>query len=389
MAYKDDYYQEVDNILDGMRKDNPYELGNDLNSVRQEDQGQIQPVGWVENADGTDGEAKVLINADGITIYDGKLVFEDEFGNTVLSGAGFSSNWLDFLSGRIYNGNFIAGTLNAITAATIVGSATTIADYEASLSADLPYWIIESITIGSGGSLQRVVDADAIGGYALRWSGDIVATIMQDIPVTPGESMAIFLTWKYTNSSSEFSDRIGLQYMDSTHAPIGTETAAGLSYTTSQSAYASDYGYSHFRAPSNARFLRLKYRISRTSGSPVVTLASIAASETSHYGNLTLYGDVPHLKFDEDGTIFFGSELDSPTISGSTSADLVTLSTADAVSQAAFHIARGWLDLGEIATPAAPSANKGRLYVVDNGAGKSSLRVLFPNGSVVTLATET
>lgn len=86
MAYKDDYYAEVDNILDDMRKDNPYEPANDINAVRYEDQGQIQPVGWVENADATDGEATVTINADGILVIDGKIEVRNAGATVIIDG---------------------------------------------------------------------------------------------------------------------------------------------------------------------------------------------------------------------------------------------------------------------------------------------------------------
>jgi hypothetical protein len=42
----------------------------------------------------------------------------------------------------------------------------------------------------------------------------------------------------------------------------------------------------------------------------------------------------------------------------------------------------------EITDPAAPSANRGRLYIRDNGAGKTQLAVRFPTGAVQVLATE-
>jgi hypothetical protein len=42
----------------------------------------------------------------------------------------------------------------------------------------------------------------------------------------------------------------------------------------------------------------------------------------------------------------------------------------------------------EIADPAAPAANRGRLYFRDNGAGKTQLAVRFPSGAVQVLATE-
>jgi len=48
----------------------------------------------------------------------------------------------------------------------------------------------------------------------------------------------------------------------------------------------------------------------------------------------------------------------------------------------------GHMEMTEISAPAAPAANKGRLYVRDNGAGKTQLVVLFPTGAVQVIATE-
>lgn len=47
-----------------------------------------------------------------------------------------------------------------------------------------------------------------------------------------------------------------------------------------------------------------------------------------------------------------------------------------------------FIELAEMADPAAPSANEARLYVRDNGAGKTQLVVVFPTGSVQVIATE-
>lgn len=50
--------------------------------------------------------------------------------------------------------------------------------------------------------------------------------------------------------------------------------------------------------------------------------------------------------------------------------------------------AAAFLEGVEIADPAAPAANKGRLYFKDNGSGKTLLVVRFPTGAVQTIATE-
>jgi hypothetical protein len=46
-------------------------------------------------------------------------------------------------------------------------------------------------------------------------------------------------------------------------------------------------------------------------------------------------------------------------------------------------------ELQEITTPSAPAASKARLFVRDNGAGKTQLCVRFATGSVKVIAEET
>jgi len=46
------------------------------------------------------------------------------------------------------------------------------------------------------------------------------------------------------------------------------------------------------------------------------------------------------------------------------------------------------LELAEISAPAAPAANRARLYARDNGSGKTQLVVVFSTGAVQVLATE-
>jgi hypothetical protein len=48
----------------------------------------------------------------------------------------------------------------------------------------------------------------------------------------------------------------------------------------------------------------------------------------------------------------------------------------------------GFFELGEMTAPSAPAANRARLYVEDNGAGKSRLVVRFPSGAAQVIATE-
>lgn len=47
-----------------------------------------------------------------------------------------------------------------------------------------------------------------------------------------------------------------------------------------------------------------------------------------------------------------------------------------------------YLEFVEVTEPAAGPTNRARLFAVDNGAGKTSLRVRFPTGATQTIATE-
>lgn len=47
-----------------------------------------------------------------------------------------------------------------------------------------------------------------------------------------------------------------------------------------------------------------------------------------------------------------------------------------------------YIELGEIADPAAPGANLGRLFVRDNGAGKTQLCIRMNTGAILVLGTE-
>lgn len=81
--YKDEYYAEVDNLFADIKR-HPFEDGKPLlNPAPHEDQ-VPGPAGWVENADGTDGTATVKIDADGLTITDGKLQVASAGGATLI-----------------------------------------------------------------------------------------------------------------------------------------------------------------------------------------------------------------------------------------------------------------------------------------------------------------
>ena len=250
--------------------------------------GQINPVGWVVNSDSDGLGASVTIDAEGIAIRNGRLLLADQFGNNVITGAGFGASWLDFIASGFYNGAFEVGTTTSITAATEVGGADTDAEYLASLSSDIPYWIVQAES--GAGTLKRVADSTAVGGFALQWDGTEDATIYQDIPILPDKRYAISMLWRYTNSASEFQREIGYQYRKSDHSAIGSEIDFGLAFTTSLAAYDEEYIAQTDAAPADARYLRFIIHISRTSGSPTVWVNGLRAAASIN-GFLDVEGD--------------------------------------------------------------------------------------------------
>lgn len=47
-----------------------------------------------------------------------------------------------------------------------------------------------------------------------------------------------------------------------------------------------------------------------------------------------------------------------------------------------------YIEVAEMAAPAAPAANKARLFVRDNGLGKTQLCAIFPTGAIQVISTE-
>lgn len=284
--YADTYYEEVDDLFNKLK---PSSFDTLADPPGQQEQ-PLGPVGWVENADAEDGEAKVIIDSDGITVLDGKITIQDLSGQSVLTAAGFGGSWVQFLSTRFYNGLFGAGTTGVDFTVSEVGGADTEAEYADSLSDELPYWVIKSRT----GSFQMVADSGAPNGKALKWSGaSFDADLYQDIPVVPGNSYNIILQWRYDSPGAEaFNREIGVSYRDADHAIIGIESALGLAFTAGTTTYTHEQVHSSIPAPANAKYLRVRVRMQRTAGAPDVWMAGIEATQRLVFGGLLFQDDV-------------------------------------------------------------------------------------------------
>lgn len=274
--FKDDYYAEVDNVFSDLRG-HPFDEGDLLQPTPQERGVPLGPSGWVENADGADGEAKVIINADGLTVLDGKISIKDAGGSSVLSAAGFDGSWTDFIETGVYNSHFQYGTTNVITAATEVGGGEGTANYEASLSDDIPYWVLA--TVSSGLTLTRVADPTAVGGYALFISGGSTNQLemYQDIPIVSGQEWDLLFYWKhFADVNNYFNLTIHSYWMDENHKTISNVASSGLLYTADQSTYFLQRVESIDTAiPTNARYLRLVVLFTFTQDSATTEAARV------------------------------------------------------------------------------------------------------------------
>ena len=88
--------------------------------------GQIQPAGWVSNADGTAGTATVTIDGDGIEVLDGKITVKDAGGSTTISGGVAEGSGGIYEAGAVTAAEIAAGT---ITATEIASGAVTSAKF--------------------------------------------------------------------------------------------------------------------------------------------------------------------------------------------------------------------------------------------------------------------
>ncbi len=83
------------------------------------------------------------------------------------------------------------------------------------------------------------------------------------------------------------------------------------------------------------------------------------------------------------GRIRMGDGTATPTTMLSAAVAGTTLRTENN-----FDIGSGHIETGEIATPTNPGADRGRLFLKDNGAGKTQLCVIFSTGSAIVIATQ-
>jgi hypothetical protein len=238
----------------------------------------------------------VDIGAGGIIIYNGKLIFQDEYGQTAMDGYGFGGNWVKYIHNRVYNGDFSAGSTSAI-AASETGSGSGTANYKNSISPDLPHWVVK--TASASGDLKLVADSTASGGYALQTSGSSgTSSWYQDIPIVPGEQLIFYADVKYdTPGSSEFQFNKYISYRKSDHSITGSEASGGLVYTSGTvGLWFPDFtNTSDFKtpAPADAAYIRVRYEIvHQGTGTSTFAINELKGwNGDGRFDSLYVYGD--------------------------------------------------------------------------------------------------
>lgn len=211
------------------------------------------PGGSLANSDGG-----VLIDDDGITIVDGKLAFSDQYGDTVLDGAGFGGAWRRFLLNGLYNGDLHAPVPT-------IGS-------PAGAGNDLPYW---PLVKASGTAIDLTVVADATQPLGYRWHFAMAAGaagdetyIEQVVPVLASRNRSYaHAIWILTSSTNPgVGGPHGMmfvrgQYLTAAGATVGSE--ADFVGGSSTSSFADVGGTIAAQVPATAAYLRIRIGMKR------------------------------------------------------------------------------------------------------------------------------
>jgi hypothetical protein len=211
--------------------------------------------------------ATVVINSSGITISNGALVLQDEFGKTVLGASGFSGSWYDFVRVGLYNARFLQGSgLTGIA----VGR-----------TAAMPYWTLAK-TVGS-----PTLDHVANDGLRINWAAvnNAVTALSDKVPCLPERKYQVPLTIKtasvtlITLSCDVFWYKADgtASSTPSTNAPF---RAASVSFSgTGTTSYEMD----PVVAPLDARFAAVKITLTDTlhTGGSTTTLNAVGLREAN------------------------------------------------------------------------------------------------------------
>src|SRR3990167_2731277 len=232
----------------------------------------------VLNAGGT-----VTIDSTGITITDGALTFEDEFGATALDGGGFGPTWRRYITSGVYNSDFAA---LPPTPGSNINNSTNI----------LPSWSW-TVVSGSAISVKSNADGSAPSGRSLTFTmasgaANDEAYIQQIVPINGSIAQTYIYFPSVTAYSQTGSNSIGI-YLEGRYLEADGTTTVGPSGSLLKTLNEIGAGPLTFQAvlnggtgsmPSTAYYLRLRVGMHRNG-------AATGATGTVKITEVTVAGD--------------------------------------------------------------------------------------------------
>lgn len=360
----------------------------------------------VINAGGT-----VEIDSSGITIDDGALTLLDDYGSTVLTGAGFSGGWIDFLTSGVYNSHMGAGPGDGVT----IDNAT----------APLAYWTVSTSGDPAAALAVHTADTGAGSGFGVEMritgtngaSGDYVR-LEQLVPVRKGSPVAtarravrIMVRGYVSVAGPNMTLTLALQAVkgDGTTL-VGSEYSNSRAVTPIDEIVGLDEVVEDLDA--TAAFVRVRLTVARatapTGGASTFKLHAVHKDESEsalllggvggfpppliysiyHSGSPDYPGLVIDPSYTETGDKAL-TLIGDTDISGALSVDNSV--TAGATGGEPILIANNnFIEMVERSAgqPGAPSANQGRIFLRDNGSGKTQLCIRFSSGATQVIATQ-
>lgn len=230
----------------------------------------------------TNSTAKVVIDSSGLTIIDGVLTMQDEFGKSVLGASGFTGSWFDFVRLGLYNARFLAGS-------GLTGLAT-------GRTAAMPYW---NLTKDTGApTFDHVANTGLKANFTVL--SQKVSVLSDKVPILPGRKYQIACTFDYSSTTLVTVTATIFWYKAdgtaSTTASTATQyLAAAVSLSGTSTGVSFDFDTAG--APSDAAFAAAKVTLEETlHGSTCsVTMRAIGLREglTSNVVGTNTYFDLP------------------------------------------------------------------------------------------------
>lgn len=190
----------------------------------------------------------VLIDSSGITIRNGRLVLEDEFGDTSMQASGFSGSWVDFLALGLYNARFAVGTVG-----TLANGRT----------AALPYWTLSDL-VGSPITTYQSTKVVRIAFAALNNSKQVLSDPVQ---VAAGSWYECGLQYNHNRAvSCDLPTSIAIRWLDASFAQLSISAAETTNWATGTSDISLGLLRLDALAPATAAYAQLVIEVTEETG---------------------------------------------------------------------------------------------------------------------------